>query len=113
MIVKHLCIPTTNTNISSPPRPYTNHATYFSDGGLVSKPKDHAITVKRMFLLHSHFLFRQLPYPVRWNSRAISENIEILADGEWIKDDDWKHFPSDLINHPDDSSLPLPPNLEE
>ena len=83
------------------------------DGNILSLPRDHAMISKRMLILHIHYLLRQLPYPIRWNSRAISECIEIFVEGEWLKNDDWKHYPSDLINDPNTPAAADVPILDE
>ena len=52
----------------SPPRPFGNHANFFTDGGVFTTPQDHFATAMRMFILYGHHLFRQLPYPVNFYS---------------------------------------------
>ena len=98
---------------NSPSRPYTNHANFFMDGGIITDPRDHAITAKRMFILHAQHLLRQLPYQIKLDSKAMCESIQIKVGDEWIKTDDWAHFPSEMINDPEET-IPTPqPNVEE
>ena len=95
------CLLTQHIYIYSPPRPTSTHATYYTDGGIISTPQDHFTNCMRMHSLLSHHLFRQLPYEVRWNSEAIYNSVEVQVDGKWIKAEPWAHHPANLINCPD------------
>ena len=89
----------TDLYLYSPPRPFASHANWLTDGGTLSTPQDHFTSAMRMSVMLNHHLFRQLPYHVRWDSRAFYRGVQIEVAGRWISAEDWAHHPSSDINN--------------
>ncbi|KAK7677631.1 hypothetical protein QCA50_019442 [Cerrena zonata] len=81
-----------------PPRPYSNHANFFTDGGVYTTPEDHFTTAMRMFILYGHHLFRQLPYVINFDSQQVTNAISAMINDQPFFAPPWKHAPAVTIN---------------
>ncbi|KAK7692693.1 hypothetical protein QCA50_004326 [Cerrena zonata] len=81
-----------------PPRPFTSHANFFTDGAMFTSEKDHFTTSMYMLTLYIHHLLRQLPYEVHFDSIKFADCISAKIDNSTFTSEPWAHAPAKVIN---------------